>query len=337
MIEGVRPCGASGMVTVLLEEKVSVRALVADPSVPAGVRLATVAEPVAGPGHVLVEVRHVSLNYGDLNDARSGRVPPGGVLGSDAAGVVVQAAAEGGPAVGTRVVALTSGAFAERVAVEVSALAEVPPSVALAEAAALPVAGTAALQALRAGGVAQGKRVLVTGASGGVGRFAVQLAAHAGAYVIASVGSPARGQDLAEAGADEVVVGLEGVHRPVDLVLDNVGGPQLVAAWGLLATGGSLQSIGWTSGEPAVFQPYSTVGPPRSLASFLIGGEVGADLATLVRLVAGGSLRVEIGWRGPWEHVTRAAEALIGRRVKGKAVLDLPDVAAQPAAGQLAQ
>jgi NADPH2:quinone reductase len=169
--------------------------------------------------------------------------------------------------------------------------------------------------------------VLVTGASGGVGRFAVQLAAHAGAYVIAAVGSLARGQDLAKAGADEVVVGLEGVHQPVDLVLDNVGGRQMVAAWELLAPGGSLQSIGWTSGEPAVFQPYSTVGPPKSLASFLIGGEVAADLATLVELVADGSLSVEIGWRGPWEQVTKAAEALAGRRVKGKAVLDLPAAA----------
>jgi len=210
----------------------SVQALIADPLAPAAVRLADVAEPVAGPGQVLVDVHHLSLNYGDLNDARSGRVPPGGVLGSDAAGVVVQAAAEGGgPAVGTRVVALTSGAFAERVAVEVSALAEAPQPVDLAEAAALPVAGIAAL---RAGGLAQGKRVLVTGAAGGVGRFAVQLAAHAGAYVIASVGSLARGQDLAKAGADEVVVGLQGVHQPVDLVLDNVGGPQMVAAWELL-------------------------------------------------------------------------------------------------------
>jgi NADPH:quinone reductase-like Zn-dependent oxidoreductase len=290
--------------------------------------MADVAAPVAGPGQVLVDVHHLSLNYGDLNDARSGRVPPGEVLGSDAAGVVVQAVAEGGgPAVGTRVVALTSGAFAERVAVEVSALAEAPQSVDLAEAAALPVAGIAALQALRAGGLTQGKRVLVTGASGGVGRFAVQLAAHAGAYVIASVGSLARGQDLAKAGADEVVVGLEGVHQPVDLVLDNVGGRQMVAAWELLAPGGSLQSIGWTSGEPAIFQPYSTVGPPKSLASFLIGGEVGADLATLVQLVADGSLNVEIGWRGPWEQLTQAAAALVGRRVKGKAVLDLPAAA----------
>jgi NADPH:quinone reductase-like Zn-dependent oxidoreductase len=289
-----------------------------------GVRLAEVPEPVAGPSQALVEVRHVSLNHGDLNDAWSGRVPAGGILGSDAAGVVIRSAADGrGPAQGARVVALTPGAFAERVAVEVGALAEVPVRVDLAEAAALPVAGVAALQSLRACGPVQGRRVLVTGASGGVGRFAVQLAAIGGAWVIASVGSVGRGRDLAKLGADEVMVGLDGIDRPVDLVLDNIGGPQMVAAWNLLAPGGSLQSIGWTSGQPAVFPPYSTIGPPRSLRSFLIGREVGADLATLVQLLADGGLTVEIGWRGPWEQVAQAAEALVGRRVHGKAVLDL--------------
>src|SRR6266498_537853 len=94
-------------------------------------------------------------------------VEPGGVLGSDAAGVVAHAAADGrGPAAGTRVVTLAPGAFAERSAVEVGALAEVPPSVDLAEAAASPVAGVAALRALRAAGAVLGKRVLITGASG---------------------------------------------------------------------------------------------------------------------------------------------------------------------------
>lgn len=300
------------------------RALTADPAAPMGVRLGEVADPVLGPHQALVEVRHVSLNYGDLNDAHSGRVPPGGVLGSDAAGVVVRVAADGsGPAVRSRAVALTSGAFAERVAVEVGALAEVPPSVDLAHAAALPVAGVAALQALRAGGPVLGRRVLVTGASGGVGRFAVQLARHAGAEVIASVGSATRGRDLTGLGADQVVVGLEGIDQPVDLILDNVGGPQMVAAWSLLAPGGSLQSIGWTSGQPAVFPPYSTIGPAKSLTSFLIGGDVGSDLATLVRQAGDDALTVEIGWRGPWERVADAAAALVGRRVNGKAVLDV--------------
>jgi len=165
--------------------------------------------------------------------------------------------------------------------------------------------------------------VLITGASGGVGRFAVQLAADAGARVIASVGSAARGEGLARLGAEQVVVGLDGVDQPVDVVLDSVGGRQLVAAWELLAPGGSLQSIGWTSGEPAVFPPYSTIGLAKSLSSFLIGGEVGAELAALVELLARGRLAVEVGWRGRWEQVAQAAEALRGRRVNGKALLDV--------------
>ncbi|MEU5592622.1 zinc-binding dehydrogenase [Streptomyces sp. NPDC020298] len=300
----------------------SVRALVVDPSASTAVRLSEVPDPVPGPGQVLVAVSHASLNYGDLNDARSGRIPVGAVLGSDAAGVVIQAAADGtGPAVGTRVAALTSGAFAERVAIDVDALAEVPKGLDLAQAVALPVAGVAALRSLRAAGLGPDKRVLVTGASGGVGRFAVQLAARAGAHVIASVGSAARGEGLAEAGANEVLVGLDGLQRPVDVVIDSVGGPQLVAAWNLLSPGGSVQSVGWTSGEPAVFAPYATVGPAKSLTSFVIEGGVGADLAVLTELAAEGFLTVEIGWQGSWDRFDEAAEALRGRRVSGKAVL----------------
>ncbi|HWM07243.1 MAG TPA: zinc-binding dehydrogenase, partial [Actinophytocola sp.] len=218
------------------------RALVVDPAAPEAVRLADVPQPTAG-GGVLVEVRHASLNHGDLNDARSGRLPAGAVLGSDVAGVVLWG---GSLAPGTRVVAMARGGFAERVVVAADSLAEVPAMVDLAAAAALPVAGVAALRALRAAGSLLGKRVLVTGASGGVGRFAVRLAAIAGAHVIASVGSPAR---AVRSGAHEVVVGLDGVGGPVDVVLDSVGGRQLVAAWELLAPGGSLQSVGWTSGE----------------------------------------------------------------------------------------
>ncbi|WP_432171745.1 zinc-binding dehydrogenase [Streptomyces sp. 1222.5] len=302
----------------------SVRALVVDPSAPAAVRLAEVPDPVPGPGQVLVDVSYASLNYGDLNDARSGRVPVGSVLGSDAAGAVVQAAADGtGPAVGTRVVALTSGAFAERVAIDVGALAEIPKNLEPAQAVALPVAGVAALRSLRAAGLGPGKRVLITGASGGVGRFAVQLAARAGAHVIASVGSAARAEGLSEAGAGEVLIGLEGLQRPVDVVIDSVGGSQLVAAWNLLAPGGSVQSVGWTSGEPAAFPPYATVGPSKSLTSFVIEGDTGADLAVLTELAAEGAVTVEIGWQGSWDRFNEAAEALRGRRIPGKAVLEV--------------
>src|SRR5262249_61505802 len=86
------------------------QAIIADPSAPAALRLADVPEPVAGPSQVLLEVHHASLNHGDLNDARSGRVAAGAGLGSDAAGMVVQAAADGsGPAAGAPPGALAPG------------------------------------------------------------------------------------------------------------------------------------------------------------------------------------------------------------------------------------
>jgi NADPH:quinone reductase-like Zn-dependent oxidoreductase len=305
-------------------ELTHMQALVVDPSAPLGIAFADVPTPCASPGVAVVEVRHISLNHGDLNDARSGRIAVGDILGSDLAGVVVTPASDAtGPAVGTRVVGVGPGAFASRCAVAVGALAPVPESVSLARAVGLPVAGLAALQALRAAGSGPGKRVLVTGASGGVGRFAVQLAALDRAHVIASVGSVGRGDGLAALGAAEVVVALADVRDPVDIVVEGVGGPTLVQAWSLLAPGGSLQSIGWTSGEPAVFEPYSTVGPPKSFSSFLIGGDIGADLATLVGLLARGALQVEIGWEGPWTDVATAAEAMLGRTIAGKAVLDV--------------
>jgi NADPH:quinone reductase-like Zn-dependent oxidoreductase len=115
----------------------------------------------------------------------------------------------------------------------------------------MPVAGLAALQALRAADMGPGKRVLVTGASGGVRRFAVQLAADAGAHIVALSGPPRRWKACRTWGADEAIVGLDDVVEPVDIVVDNVGGATLAAAWDLLAPGGSLQSVGWASGERA--------------------------------------------------------------------------------------
>jgi NADPH:quinone reductase-like Zn-dependent oxidoreductase len=131
---------------------------------------------------------------------------------------------------------------------DMEALASVPAGVGLAEAAALPVAGLAALQALRAAGLRSGKRVLVTGASGGVGRFAVQLAADAGAHVVAAVGSTSKREGLRVLGAAEVIVSLDDIAEPVDIVLDNVGGATLVAAWDLL---GQPQTAVTTTSEPA--------------------------------------------------------------------------------------
>lgn len=299
------------------------RALVVDPSAPGSLRLGTAAEPRPAPHQLLLEVRHISLNRGEV--AFAGRRPAGTVHGYDAAGFVVQAAADGtGPAVGARVAAFGAGAWAQRMAVDVTAVAEVPDQVDLAAAAALPMAGVTALRTLRSRSIL-GRRVLITGAAGGVGRYAVQLAAIGGAHVIASVGSAARTGGLADLGADEVVVGLEGIDQPVDLILDNVGGPQLAAAWHLLAPGGGVQNIGWASEEPAVFEPYSLffVGPAKTMSTFGDVHEVGPDLATLLEFVAAGRLSPEVDWSGPWDRVTEAAQALLDRRIAGKAVLDV--------------
>lgn len=299
-------------------------ALVADPDQPGGVREAKVPVPRPRPDQTLVEVRHVAANFGELRYLAHRE--PGSALGFDAAGVVTEAAADGsGPPVGARVVAFGPGAWAQRAAFATVDVAEVPDAVDLADAAALPMAGMTALRTLRAAGPLLGRRVLITGASGGVGRYAVQLARRGGAYVIAAVGSPARGEGLADLGAHEVVVGLADVD-PVDIVLETVGGDHLVAAWGLLRPGGNLQSIGWASGEPAVFPPNSmfSLGAPRTLQSFGDAANVGPDLATLVALVAAKELSPEVGWRGPWDRLAEAAGDLFGRRVPGKIVVDVP-------------
>lgn len=305
-------------------KKNTMRAIIVDPRAEDGFAFAEVPAPGASPGRVIVQVHHVSLNRGDLNDARSGRIAPGAVLGSDLAGVVVAPALDvRGPAVGARVVGLAAGAFAELVAVDVDAIAEVPPTVDLASAAALPVAGIAALRALRVAGSVLGRRVLVTGASGGVGRFAVALAARAGARVVAAVGSDEHGEGLRSLGASEIVVDLSDMAGPVDIVLDNVGGPQLVQAWDLLAPGGTLVSIGWASGQPATFQPYATVAPGKRIVSLLIEGPFATDLAALVAFVAEGSLPVPIGWRGRWDQIHEATAALRARQIRGKVVMDV--------------
>jgi NADPH:quinone reductase len=297
------------------------RAIVVDHSVEAGLRLGEVAEPEPRPDQLLVEVQHLSLNFGDLNGARTR--PEGFVPGWDASGVVLRPAEFGdSPPAGTRIVTtmLTQAGWAERRAVDIDEVAVVPDDIDLGEAATLPVAGVTALRALQRSPLLA-KRVLITGASGGVGHFAVQLAALAGAHVIASVGSEARGEGLRELGADEVVVGLEGVTSPVDVVLDNVGGPQLVSIWSLLSENGVVQCIGTTSRQEAAFT--SLVGMRRRIEAFTKGPRSGADIAYLLSLMQAGKLEVSVGWRGSWTRINDASEALFGRRVHGKVILDI--------------
>jgi NADPH:quinone reductase-like Zn-dependent oxidoreductase len=302
------------------------RAVVFDPQAPANLRFGEVSAPVVADDEVLIDVKAIALNFGEVRfiaDARQ----PGEVPGWDAAGVVVQAAADGsGPSAGTRVVTFNgAGGWAERRAAPTGNIAVLPDSVDFASAAALPVAGVTALQALRALGSVVGRRVLITGASGGVGRFAVQLAARAGAHVIAAVGSAPRGAGLVELGAAEVVVGLDDVTEPVFGVLENVGGPLLAQAFSLVGEGGSVQSIGMASNQPTTidFEAERHRWTRKRLEPFTVREPFEPDLNYLVELLATGQLDPQIGLRDSWDNVSGAAEALLDRRVAGKVVLDV--------------
>ena len=302
------------------------RALVHDPSAPHGLRLGDAPDPQPGLSQALVQVSAISLNFGEVAFLAD-HAEPGDVSGWDAAGTVVTAAADGsGPPAGTRVVTFGwSGAWARLRAVDRGELAILPDEVGFAEAAALPVAAVTALRAIRGLGSVLGRTVLITGASGGVGRFAVQLASRAGARVVASVGSPARGEGLAELGADQVVVGLDGVASPVEFAIDNVGGQVLAEILGLLAPGGHAMSVGMASLQPTTvdFERLRNVAGGSRVEAFSVGPNFGPDLAYLVSLLAAGELDPQIGWRGPWDRVEQAVEALRSRRVAGKVVLEV--------------
>ncbi|QDY77445.1 zinc-binding dehydrogenase [Streptomyces qinzhouensis] len=294
---------------------------------PQGLHLADVPDPRPRDGEALIAVAAISLNFGEVAYRPAG-APSGRVSGWDAAGIVTRAAADGsGPPVGSRVVSFGwDGAWAELRAADTANLTVVPDDVDLGVAAALPVAGVTALQAVRHLGPVLGRRVLVTGASGGVGRFAVQLAALAGAHVIASVGHPRRAEGLLKLGAAEIVLGPENLSDPVFGVLDNVGGEQLAEAFLRLEPDGVVQAIGRAARQPTTidFEVAGMVSARGRIENFTITTPVAADLAVLLRLLESGRLVPQIGWRGHWEQAELASDALLSRRIHGKAVLDVP-------------
>jgi len=303
------------------------RALVADGR--GGLEIDEVEETGASPGEVVVAVRATSLNRGEVKNAKAS--PPDTRVGWDVAGEVVDGAADGtGPPTGTRVVGLSANrGWAERVAIPTSLVAPLPDGLSFEDASTLPVAGLTALHALRIGGSGPGARVLVTGAAGGVGRFAVQLAAHDGAVVTAVVGSPERGEGLAELGAGTVTVGMPGDGR-FDVVLESVGGDSLAQAVRLLAPNGTIVSFGNSAEAVTTFNArdlYRIGG--ASIYGFILfhelaqGGTGAADLGDLAGEVAAGRLRTGVDLVRPWERAGEAVDALMARQVRGKAVLTI--------------
>jgi NADPH:quinone reductase-like Zn-dependent oxidoreductase len=310
---------------------VSNRAVVVDPEAPGRLVIRAVPEPTPDRGEAVVRVRAFSLNRGEVR--RSGMAAAGWRPGWDLAGEIERAASDGsGPrVVGSRVVGLLAeGAWAERVAVPTHALAALPDKVTSSQAATFPVAGLTALHALAKGGVLLGRRVLVTGATGGVGDFAVQLARLAGAHVTATARRADQTPALRELGAHEVLVGEQVPPSPkYDLVVDSVGGRTLGTALAALARAGVCVVLGVSSTPEVTFDAREFfVAGRTTLYGLYLFTELGSEPASvglrrLADLVAAGQLAPHISLERPWAEIGRVAQDLMDRRFPGKAVLTL--------------
>ena len=218
----------------------------------AAAEVAEIARPTAAPGQVLVRVRAAGVNgidwkirEGFVRDAFPLQLPA--VLGIELAGVV-EALGAGASRfrIGDRVMGPLGGlgAYAEFVAVDEAKLVHTPQGLDDVHAAAIPVAAAAAWQSLHlAGPIAAGQRILIHGAAGGLGGYAVQYAKRAGAEVFATA-STAHVDYVRSLGADHVIdyrtERFESIARDIDLVLDYVGGEVLDRSWQVLKKDGAI-------------------------------------------------------------------------------------------------
>ncbi|MFJ2831888.1 zinc-binding dehydrogenase [Streptomyces sp. NPDC087263] len=286
------------------------QALITTPQTPTGLRLDEIPDPTPGTDEVLVEIELFTVVADHF--AHAATLPVGSVPGFDAVGTVVRGTGDGsGPAVGTRVATLLIGnAWAGLRAVPTGELATVPGNVDPGQAGVMLIPGVSALRAIRRLGALTGKRLLITGAAGAVGHFAIQLGRLAGAEVIASVRDLGARDRLRALGAAEVVTRLSDLSAPPHDVIDSVGGPLLAEAFDLLAEGGVIQQVGAGSGQPTTFAPYQLIGRRRRIESFYAGDGFGPDLAYLLGLMATGRLTPLDGERADWHDIEAVAQRL---------------------------
>jgi len=267
------------------------------------VKLAAVAVPVPGPGQVAVRVHAAGLNALDWK-LREGYVRQAfplqlpAVLGIELAGVVEAVGADVTRLrVGDRVMGPLGGlgAYAELVAVKEANLALVPPSMSMTAAAALPLAAVAAWSSLHlAGPVHGGQRILIHGAAGGLGGFAVQYARQAGAVIYATARS-SHVDYVRSLGADHVIAydrqRFEDEVRDIDLVLDYAGGDVVARSWAVLAGHGAIVSAATpdiVASTPAGrrglwFQNTPDTARLQAVADDVVHGRLQSKVAAVVR------------------------------------------------------
>lgn len=288
--------------------------------------------PTPAPGEVLVRVKAAGVAKGNwlithglpyiARPSYGLRRPTAPIAGLQFAGVIEalpsSEAAESEPSlrVGDAVFGQHAGSFAEQVAVPLTSLVRKPERVSFAQAASAPIPGIAALQALRAAEVAAGQRVLVVGASGGVGSYVVQIAKGLGAHVtgVASTRSLAR---LRALGADDVIdytaEAIDARGQAYDVVLDIAGNRPVSALRRVLTPTGTLVIVGGSGGR-------WTMGFGRTIGAMLLDRFVRqrivgllsqpnqGDLQTLADLMADGTLSPAVQAPLPLESASEAIE-----------------------------
>jgi NADPH:quinone reductase-like Zn-dependent oxidoreductase len=307
-------------------------------------RLAELPRPVPGPGEVAVRVAAVSLNSWDVDlviGAALIRIaapfrPKHRVIGSDVSGTVIAVGPEVtrhsiGDTVFGELSASGWGGFAEVVTAREDALVPKPADLDDLTAAALPQAGSMAFQALggadatAAGGTLEGRRVLIVGAGGGVGTFAIQLAKLGGAHVTAIERAASKLDRLAELGADavgdEIVEPETSAAQRFDVILDVVGALPPTRARELLAPGGLATYIG---GSPRRILQVVRSGAKHGDSGGrvrLLAAVPNRDLPALAVLAASGALRAIVDGPHPLDEAPHQVERLRSGEVFGKVVI----------------
>jgi NADPH:quinone reductase-like Zn-dependent oxidoreductase len=308
-----------------------IRAIFTDPNTNPRLTLREIPALVPSANQALIKVEAFSLNQGETRTALA--ADSSYIPGWDFAGMVEKAAADGStPKEGTRVFGfIAQGSWAEYITAPGCLIAEIPEGVSNAQAASLPIAGTTALTCLEAAGTLLDRRVLITGAAGGVGRFACQLAALAGAKVFAISRRPnllrqLQDDDVEPAGVFTTIEDARAAGE-YDVILDSVGGDTLAIALVALSRDGICVNFGNSARQPTTFNVRASGWPFHRKQCIWLGREVPANctpiLTRLIGLVKQGRLHTPIDIELPWTSVAEAAERLIQQRVDGKIILNV--------------